>query len=68
MDPRESARLGKAALDVGARDRGTGSERDDAIDTVANILHHLESRGEEDPAAILASAAALYFAERREGR
>jgi hypothetical protein len=68
MDPRESARLGKAALDVGARDRGAESDHDDAIDAVANILHYLDGRGEEDPAALLASAAALYFAEKEGGR
>jgi hypothetical protein len=67
MDSR-NARLGKAALDVGARDRGRESNSDDAIDAIANILHYLESCGEEDPAALLASAVALYFAEKETGR
>lgn len=64
MDPRRSAEFGKAALDAGTPDRGRDDERTGAIGAVANILHYLESVGEEDPAAILSSAATHYFAER----
>jgi len=64
MDPKRSARFGKAAVDAGTPDRGKNDERTDAIDTVANVLHYLDACGEEDPAAILASAATHYLAER----
>lgn len=64
MDPRRSAQFGKAAVDAGTPDRGKNDERTDAIDTVANVLHHLDSVGEEDPASILASAVTHYYAEK----
>jgi hypothetical protein len=64
MDPRRSAQYGKAAVDAGTPDRGQDDERTDAIDAVANILHHLDGLGEEDPPAILASAVTHYYAEK----
>lgn len=67
MDSKRSAQFGKAAVDAGTPDRGQNDERTDAIDAVANILHYLDDCGEEDPAAILASAATHYFAERSGG-
>lgn len=38
-------------------------DRERAIDTVANVLHWLADQGEEDPAAILSSAAAHFLQE-----
>ena len=57
------AAFGKRALDAGTPDRGDDGERTDAIDTVANVLHHLRSVGEPEPAAMLSSAAAHFYAE-----
>jgi hypothetical protein len=68
MDPRQCAQYGRAAVDAGTPDRGQEDERTDAIDTVANILHYLDSRGEQDPPAILASAVTHYYAEKERGR
>lgn len=64
MDPRRCAQFGKAAVDAGTPDRGQDDERTNAIDAVANVLHHLDSLGEEDPPAILASAVTHYYAEK----
>ena len=64
MDSRRCAHYGKAAVDAGTPDRGQNDECTDAIDTVANILHHLDSIGEEDPPAILSSAVTHYYAEK----
>jgi hypothetical protein len=64
MDPRRCAHYGKAAVDAGTPDRGQNDERTDAIDAVANILHHLDGLGEEDPPAILASAVTHYYSEK----
>jgi hypothetical protein len=63
VDPRQRAQLGKAALDAGTSSRRRDDERTDAIEVVANVLHYLESLGEDDPAALLASAATHFFAE-----
>jgi hypothetical protein len=67
--PERAAAFGGRAVEVGSPDRGQNDDRTDAIDTVANVLHWLGSRGEDDPAACLSSAATHYFAEseRREG-
>ncbi|HEY2333625.1 MAG TPA: hypothetical protein VGH58_01285 [Solirubrobacterales bacterium] len=67
MDQRRSAQFGKAVVDVGTPDRGQNDERTDAIDAVANVLHYLDSVGEEDPTAILASAVTHYYAEKEGG-
>jgi len=64
MDPQRCADFGKAAVDAGTPDRGQDDERTDAIDAVANILHYLDSIGEEEPTAILASAATHFFADK----
>lgn len=66
MDPRRLAEFGRAAIDAGTPDRGADEERAEAIGAVANVLHYLDSIGEEDPEAILASAATHYFAERED--
>lgn len=67
MDPRRCAQHGRAAVDAGTPDRGQEDERTDAIDTVANVLHYLDSIGEEDPPAILSSAVTYYYAEKEGG-
>jgi hypothetical protein len=64
MDLRRRAHYGKAAVEAGTPDRGQNDERTDAIDAVANILHHLDDLGEEDPPAILASAVTHYYSEK----
>lgn len=68
-EPRNARRaeFGKRALDVGTPDRGDDGDRTDAIDTVANILHYLRSVGEDEPAAMLSSAAAHFYAETEGG-
>lgn len=57
------AMFGGRAVDAGSVDRGKSDDRTDAIDTVANVLHWLQGIGEDDPAAILNSAASHFFAE-----
>lgn len=65
MDPKRSAEFGRAAVDAGTPDRGQNDDRTDATDAVANILHYLQSIGEEEPADILSSAATHFFAEKQ---
>jgi hypothetical protein len=63
------AALGKRAVDAGTPDReGDGSNRTDAIDTVANVLHYLASVGEDEPAGMLSSAAAHFYVETEGGK
>lgn len=64
MDTKRSASFGRAAIDAGTPDRGQNDERTDATDAVTNILHYLATVGEEEPAAILSSAATHFFAEK----
>jgi hypothetical protein len=67
--PERASAFGGQAVEAGSPDCGQNDDRTDAIDTIANILHWLDSRGEPDPAACLPSAATHYFAEceHREG-
>jgi hypothetical protein len=57
------AMFGKRAVDAGTPDRGDDGDRTDAIDTVGNVLHFLASAGEDEPAGMLSSAAAHFYAE-----
>jgi hypothetical protein len=62
--PRGRVDYGKAAVETGTPEHDWGSARSSATTTVTNVLHYLDSIGEDDPAAILSSAAANYFAEK----
>ncbi len=63
MDPR-FADLGRAAVDAGVPNRSQADPRTEATVAITNVLHYLDSTGEEDPAAILSSAATHFFAEK----
>ena len=62
--PRGRVDYGKAAVETGTPEHDWESARSSATTTVTNVLHYLDSIGEDDPAAILSSAAAGYFAEK----
>lgn len=62
-DNKQRAAYGLAAMQAGSPDRGEQEERSDAIDAITNILHYLGSVGEDDPTAVLSSAASHYLTE-----
>lgn len=62
-DNKQRAAYGLAAMQAGSPDRGEQEERSDAIDAITNILHYLGSVGEDDPTAILSTAASHYLTE-----
>jgi hypothetical protein len=66
MNIERCAKFGKAAVDAGTPDRGQNTDRVDATDAVANILHYLDSLGEPNPVEMLSAAADYYFAEKAE--
>lgn len=58
------AMFGGRGVDVGSPDRGGNDDRTDAGDTIANVLHWLDSIGDEEPLSILDTARNHYEAEK----